>query len=168
MSLIGGRPLIVALALLASTAGAQAVRIGAPAPDIDLPALAGGRVQLSKLHGHPVVVSFWATWCPPCRAEFPELVRAHVTHSPTGLYVLGVNGRDQELRTKDVQKFVDEFHVPFPVALDERGRSRRAFQIVGLPTTIFIDSGGVVRVIHFGPISAQELDRGIAVILPPR
>jgi cytochrome c biogenesis protein CcmG, thiol:disulfide interchange protein DsbE len=161
------RAVVVALVLAASAASAQAVRPGAPAPEIDLPALAGGRVQLSTLRGHPVVVSFWSTWCPPCRTEFPELVRAQRTHGPAGLYVLGVNGRDQELRTKDVQKFVAEFSVPFPIALDQRGRARRAYQIFGLPTTLFIDSGGVVRRIHRGPISGPELDRGIAEILPP-
>ena len=158
----------VALALAASTAAAQPVRQGAPAPEIDLPTLTGGRIQLSKMRGHPVVVSFWGSWCPPCRTEFPELVRLHETHAAAGLFVLGVNGRDQERNTKDVQKFVDEFAVPFPVALDERGRSRRTFRLVGLPTTIFIDSAGVMQRIHMGPISREELDRGVATIFPPR
>ena len=66
---------------------------------------------------------------------------------------------------KSVQKFVDEFSVTFQVALDQRGRARRAFLIQGLPTTVFIDSGGVVRTVHRGPISRQELDRGLASIL---
>jgi thiol-disulfide isomerase/thioredoxin len=154
--------------LAASVASAQRARPGAPSPEIDLPTLAGGRVQLSKLRGHPVVVSFWGTWCPPCRDEFPELVRAYRTHEPEGLYVLGVNGRDQELSTKAVQKFVDEFSVPFPVALDKRGRTGREFGIIALPTTIFIDSGGVVRRVHFGPIGRAALDSGVAMILPPR
>ena len=162
------REVMVALALMASAVGAQPVRSGALAPEIDLPTLAGGRVQLSKLRGHPVVVSFWGTWCPPCREEFPELIRAHMTHSGAGVHVLGVNGRDQELSTKKVQQFVDEFSVPFPVALDQRGRARRAYLITGLPTTVFIDSAGVVQRVHRGPISREELDRGIAAILAPR
>jgi thiol-disulfide isomerase/thioredoxin len=120
------------------------------------------------MRGHPVVVSFWGTWCPPCRVEFPELVRAYQMHSAAGLIVLGVNGRDQEFSTKDVTKFVNEFLVPFEIALDERGRSRQTFLIVGLPTTVFIDSGGVVREIHRGPISLEQLNNGIATILPPR
>lgn len=156
----------VALALAASTASAQYVKLGAPAPEIDLPSLSGGRVQLSKLRGHPVVLSYWNTWCPPCRTEFPELVRASQTHGPAGLVVLGVDGRDQEYSTKDVNKFVKEFSVPFEIALDERGRSRQTFLIIGLPTTIFIDSGGVVRGVHVGPISREGLDSGIATILP--
>src|SRR5688572_9652909 len=97
------RAVAAALVLAAPVLGAQPVRVGAPAPEIDLPALTGGRVQLSKLRGHPVVVSFWATWFPSCRIEFPELVRLHETHGPAGLRVVGVNGRDQESSTKKVQ-----------------------------------------------------------------
>jgi cytochrome c biogenesis protein CcmG, thiol:disulfide interchange protein DsbE len=156
---------VLALAL-AAPASAQRVRVGGPAPEIDLPALGGGRVQLSKLRGHPVVVSFWTTWCPSCRTEFPDLVRAQQTHGPAGLKIVGVNGRNQELSTKDVQKFVDEFSLPFPVALDQRGRALQAFRILGLPTMVFVDSGGVIRQIHRGPISHEDLDRAIAAILP--
>jgi thiol-disulfide isomerase/thioredoxin len=159
------RMAVVALVLSASASGAQPVSPGARAPEIDLPTLTGGRVQLSKLRGHPVVVSFWGTWCPPCRDEFPELVKASLAHGASGLQVVAVNGRDQETSDKNVQKFVDEFSVTFQVALDQRGRARRAFLIQGLPTTVFIDSGGVVRGVHRGPISREELDRGLASIL---
>ncbi len=158
----------VLLALAAPPATAQLARAGAPAPEIDLPALDGGRVLLSALRGHPVVVSFWGTWCPPCRSEFPELVRAHQTYGPAGVRVIGVNGRDQELRTKDVQQFVNEFAVTFPIALDARGRSRRTYGLIGLPTTVFIDSGGVVRRVHIGPIDRDGLNTGIAAITTPR
>ena len=160
------RFVVLSLALVASTASAQSVKVGAPAPEIDLPGLSGGRVQLSKMRGHPVVLSFWSTWCPPCRGEFPELVAAYLKHNAAGLVVLGINGRDQEYRTNDVKKFVKEFSVPFEIALDERGRSRKTFLIVGLPTTVFIDSAGVVRGVHADPISRAELDSGIAMILP--
>ena len=162
------RRLAAALTLAASAAGAQPVRQGAPAPEIDLPLLGGGRVQLSRLRGRPVVVTFWNTWCLPCLTEFPELVRAHREYGAVGLYVLGVNERDQELSTKDVQKFVDRLSVPFDVALDKRGRSRQTFLIVGMPTTVFVDSAGIVQLVHRGPINREQLDRGIATILPPR
>jgi peroxiredoxin len=159
--------LAVLVVSVASAGGAQPAP-GARAPEIDLPTLAGGRVKLSTLRGQPVVVTFWGTYCPPCRVEFPELVRAQRTYGPAGLYVLGVNGRDQEYSTKDVQRFVDQFAVPFTIALDTRGRSRTAYRIIGLPTTVFVDTAGVVRRIHFGPIDGEALDRGIATILPGR
>jgi len=152
--------------IAASVAQAQPVKYGRKPPEIDLPTLIGGRVKLSKLQGKPVVVSFWGTWCPPCRAEFPELVKLHVKHSQAGLYVLAVNGRDQERNLKDVQRFVDFFSVPFTVALDKRGSVRRAYRIEGQPTTVFIDTSGVVRRVHTGLITRDELDQGIALILP--
>lgn len=154
-------------ALGASTLEAQPAKIGKRAPQIDLPTLTGGRVELSKMRGHPVVVSFWGTWCPPCRDEFPELIKAQAKHANAGLYVIGVNGRDQERSTKDVQRFVELFPVSFTIALDKRGSVRRVYRIEAQPTTVFIDSDGVVRKVHTGRISGEELEEGIALILPP-
>jgi len=157
---------LLTLLLSPVAASAQEIAKGTPAPEIDLPTLAGGRVKLSALRGHPVVVTFWGTWCPPCRVEFPELVAAHRKYREAGLEVLAVNQRDQELRTSDVQSFVKEFSVEFTVALDERGRSRRTFRLIGLPTTIFIDSAGIIEQVHMGPINRNDLAQGLSMILP--
>lgn len=150
-----------------STAEAQVVQPGKRAPEIDLTTLSGGRIELSKLRGNPVIVSFWGTWCPPCRKEFPELVRVQAKYAARGLYVVAVNGRDQERSTKEVQQFVDAFAVSFPIALDRRGSVRRAYRIRGQPATIFIDGSGVIRKVHTGWIDPEELDSGIELILPP-
>ena len=157
---------LLSLLLSPVAATAQEIAKGKAAPEIDLPTLEGGRVKLSALRGHPVVVSFWGTWCPPCRIEFPALVAAHRKYHEAGLEVLAVNQRDQELHTSDVQAFVKEFSVEFTVALDEHGRSRRAFRLIGLPTTIFIDSAGMIQQVHMGPINQNELDQGLSLILP--
>ena len=156
------------LALPAAAAGAQEIAPGVSAPEIDLPTLDGGRVKLSALRGHAVVVTFWGTWCPPCKAEFPELVAAHRKYREAGLEVLAVNQRDQELRTSDVEAFVKEYGVEFSVALDARGRSRRSYRLIALPTTVFIDTAGIIQSVHMGPISAVELGRGLAAILPSK
>jgi cytochrome c biogenesis protein CcmG, thiol:disulfide interchange protein DsbE len=162
---------ILALAIGASAADAQSLKVGARAPEIDLPAIAGGRVKLSTLRGHPVVVTFWQTWCPSCRTEFPELISAYRAHVAAGLEVIAINDPSQEHSsgdgTKHVRQFVDEFSVPFAVTLDKRGRARDAYGILTLPTTLFVDSAGVVQAINRGPTSREELERGIASILPP-
>jgi len=163
-----GFVLLGALSLPAPNATAQKVGRGATAPEIDLPTLTGGRVKLSALKGHPVVVTFWGTWCPPCRDEFPELVAMQKQHRDAGLVVLAVNQRDQELTTKAVQDFVHEYGVDFPVALDSRGHTRRTFRLVGLPTLVFIDTAGVIQGVHPGPASRAEMDNGLAAILPAR
>ena len=160
----------VMLALAASAAGAQSVKAGARAPEIDLPVLTGGRVKLAALRGHPVVVAFWQTWCPSCRSEFPELIKANAAYAAAGLVVVGINDPMQEHSggdgAKHVKLFVDELAVPFQIALDKNGRTRDRFGILTLPTTVFIDADGVVRTINRGPTSRDELERGLATILP--
>ncbi len=151
---------------LPAAAGAQEIKAGTLAPEIDLPRLQGGKIKLSTLRGHPVVVTFWGTWCPPCREEFPELGAAYRKYRENGLEVLAVNQFDQELSTKDVQAFVKEYSVEFTVALDSRGKSRRSFRLIALPTTVFIDAAGIIQQVHSGPINRAELARGLATILP--
>ena len=162
-----GRALIL-LAVLAPRAGlAQVPEVGRPAPDFGLAALQGGDVHLSQLRGRPVLINFWASWCGPCRTEMPEIVAAHAAHRAAGLEVLAVNLTDQE-RRKDVRRFVAEMSMVFPVLLDERGRVRRAYLLRGVPTTVFVDTAGVVRVIHPGPLTSEALAEGLSAILPAR
>jgi thiol-disulfide isomerase/thioredoxin len=156
-------PLLLALALTVSDADAQ-IRAGMVAPDIDLKTLSGARFQLSALKGHPVVMTFWGSWCPPCREEFPELAEAFRKYHAGGLEVVAVNQRDQELSTAAVEKFVAEFSAPFTIVLDDKGRSRRAYRLIGLPTTVFIDTAGVITRVVSGPITREQLSTGLTTI----
>jgi peroxiredoxin len=168
-SLIGA--LLAALSIpfgFPGTVGAQEIQPGKPAPEIDLPRLEGGQIKLSSLRGRPVVLSFWGTWCPPCKVEFPELVAAHRKYREAGLEVIAVNQRDQEIRTSDVEAFVKEHKVEFIVAMDQRGKSRRSYRLIGLPTTVFIDAAGIIRQVTSGPIAPSQLARGLATILPSK
>lgn len=147
---------------------AQELKPGMAAPDFDFPTLDGGRIRLSTLRGRPVIVTFWGTWCPPCREEFPLLTALYKEHSETGLAVVAVDQRDQEFSTADVSDFAKQTGVTFPVALDQRGRSRRTFRLIALPTTIMIDSAGVIREWLTGPMTRARLDRALASVLPDR
>ena len=143
-------------------------RVGQLSPDFKLKTLTGSTVSLSDLKGRPVVVYFWGTWCPPCRSEMPLLVAAAGADKEAGLEVLAVNGIDQELTRKDINKFVAEFRMPFPVLLDEKGKTRKLYGVIALPTFVFVGSDGLVRAVNSGPISPAVLDRKLAEILPPR
>ena len=157
--------LLAAVAMSPAVVSGQA-KVGSKAPDIDLPTLRGGaQMKLSALRGRPVVVTFWGTWCPPCREEFPRQVAAYKKHHANGLEIVAIDQRDQELSIKDVQAFADSYSVPFTVALDARGRSRRAYRLVGLPTTVFIDTSGTIVQMNPGPVSEDVLARGLALIV---
>jgi peroxiredoxin len=140
------------------------VKEGHPAPDFTLKTQAGDRVRLSDLRGQPVLVNFWASWCKPCEAEMPYIVAAYDSLRDRGLTVLAVNLSDQE-RSKDVRRFVDSFKLAFPVLLDEQGQVRELYELATVPTTVFVDSGGVVRRLVLGPLSPETLARGLTMIL---
>jgi thiol-disulfide isomerase/thioredoxin len=143
------------------------LRQGSVAPAFTLTTLAGSPANLSDYKGRPVLINFWASWCTPCRSEMPDIVAAYRAHQDTGLEVLAINLTDQE-GMKDVRKFAAEFQMPFPVLLDEKGRVRRLYALVGVPTSVFVGSDGVVRLVNPGPITDEALERGLAEILPAR
>ena len=95
----------------------------------------------------------------------PEIILAYEKAHEAGLEVVAINLTDQE-RKNDIRRFVDEFRLPFPVALDERGKGRRRCGLIGVPSTVFVDSSGVVRAVHSGPMTHESLDQDLATILP--
>lgn len=153
-------------ALAAAPLVAQAP--GDSAPAFTLKSLDGDPVSLAQFKGHPVVLNFWGTWCPPCRDEIPLLVEVYRANRDTGLVILAVNGRDQETSTRAVRKFAEEFQISFPVLLDESGKVRKRYRLVGLPTTVFVGADGIVRAVNIGPLTAAALQQHLAEIMAPR
>lgn len=146
-----------------------AIRLGAQSPGDTAPAfmlksLDGDSAGLADYRGHPIVINFWGTWCPPCRDEMPLLVAAYHTRGDSALVILAVDGRDQETSTRVVRQFVAEFQMPFPTLLDEHGKVRKLYRLRGYPTTVFIGADGVVRAVNIGPLSADALSKDLAEI----
>jgi len=133
-------------------------RQGFAAPDIDLERLDGERVSLSELRGQVVVLNFWASWCPPCRAEMPALQALHEQRGSQGVVVLAVNSTVQD-REQAARDFAAEYGLTFPIGLDRDGQATRLYRVRALPSTFFIDRGGVIRrVVVGGPLHASVLE----------
>ena len=118
-----------------------------PAPDFKLKTLDGEVLQLSSLRGRPVLLTFWASWCGPCRRELPELAELHAQFKDKGLVVLGVN--DEGKGT--ARKYVDKAGLPFTVIDDAGGKAHGLYHVRSIPTAFLIDrEGKVVRFLNGG------------------
>ena len=129
---------------------------GHPAPDFALKTLDGEIIRLSDYKGSPVVVNFWATWCGPCRAEFPDFQETWVDNADR-LVIIGINHTTAD-QASMVPDFVAEFGVTFPIVLDETGNTVDAYNVLGLPTTIFVDRNGVVQEVFTGPVNKAYIE----------
>lgn len=129
---------------------------GHPAPDFELQTLDGKTIRLSDYKGKPVLVNFWATWCGPCRAEFPDFQKAW-TDNADQLVIIGINNTTTDDKSQ-VPAFLDEYGITFPIVLDESGDTANAYNILGLPTSIFIDRNGVISEVFTGPLNKAYIE----------
>lgn len=129
---------------------------GHPAPAITLNNVDGQVVNLSDFHGRPVLINFWATWCPPCRAEMPDFQAIH-RELGDKVAIIAVNATAQD-EVANVQPFMDEFGITFPVLLDTTGQVMSNYNVRGLPTTIFVDSDGVVQEVFTGAVNKAYIE----------
>lgn len=128
------------------------LEVGNQAPDFELETLEGDSVKLSSLRGERVLVNFWASWCPPCRAEIPDLQEFH---EDTDINILAVNLTETEQSFDNVPKFVKNFGMEFPVLMDEESEVSTKYQIQPLPTSFMIDSDGIIQ---YKAIGAMNYD----------
>lgn len=125
---------------------------GHPAPEISLVSTTGQSVKLSDFKGQPVLINFWATWCTPCRLEIPYL-QAVYKDPGNELVILGVNATAQD--GGDINGFIRELGMTYPVLLDTDGQAFDAYQARGLPVSIFVDRNGLVHEVYRGLLTAS-------------
>jgi thiol-disulfide isomerase/thioredoxin len=116
-----------------------------PAPDFTLPGRDGKPVSLSQYRGQVVMVNFWASWCGPCRQEFPVLDQLYKKYKPMGFTLLGVN---VESETDLAQKFLAQTPASFPILFDRQNATSKLYGVSAMPTTLLVDRKGNVRWLH--------------------
>ncbi len=136
---------------------------GSVAVDFELPDLDGEEITLSDYRGSVVLINFWATWCPPCRAEIPDIEEAYQARRDEGFMVLGVS---VEQAPDHVESFVEAMGMSYPVLLDEAGVVSGTYRAPGLPISLFLDREGVIRIRHVGQLTSALLEQYLAELLP--
>jgi peroxiredoxin len=139
------------------------VTIDQPIPDFTLPTLTGETISTTDYRGKTLVLNFWASWCPPCRAEMPDLQALHDERATADdLVVLGVNFLAEDT-IEAATTFVDEFALTLPVVLGmPDGSVAQRYGVRGLPATFFIDRNGILRKTNLGPVFGNLLAEGVA------
>jgi cytochrome c biogenesis protein CcmG, thiol:disulfide interchange protein DsbE len=151
----------VVVAQLLVQRAAPPVPGGEPAPPLALADLAGAQVDLADLRGKVVAVNFWASWCPPCREELPELAEVWSEHRGRCFELLGVA---EESAREDVAKLARG--IPYPILLDERASALAAWRVPGYPRTFIVDAEGKVRRVFEGAVRKGQLEEAIRPLLP--
>ncbi len=137
--------------------------VGTPAPRLVGTTLDGTKFDLASLRGSPILLNFWASWCLPCRDEFPLLAAAEQRHSAAGLKIVGVLFKDD---AAPARAFVAQEKADWPTVADPDGTIAQPWDVLAPPQTYFIDRAGIVRDLQIGQFQdATQLDASLAAIL---
>jgi len=139
---------IVAIAAsLAVALPALAAPTGAPAPTFTLSSSGGSEVSLAQYKGQVVMINFWASWCGPCRQEFPLLESIYKKYGRMGFTLIGVN---VEPDSKAANDWLKQTPVSFPILYDKDSKVSKLYDVAGMPSTVLIDRSGKLRMLHRG------------------
>lgn len=134
-----------------------------PAPQLTLKDIEGRTLRLSDYKGKVVLLNFWATWCAPCRAEMPDLIKWQREYKSRGLQIIGVAYPPDELA--EVRQFIKRIKVNYPVALGSKETKLQFDKGETLPLTVVIDRQGKINEIIQGVIFPEEFDQKIKPLL---
>ncbi|MGB8907243.1 MAG: TlpA disulfide reductase family protein [Candidatus Cybelea sp.] len=139
--------------------------VGEAAPLYSLRDDRGAVVSLDRYRGHVVVMNLWASWCPPCRAEMPDLQRLANAYARSGLAVVGVNEGESPERAR---AFADSLGIHFPIWIDIGQQYGRAYAALGLPTTVIVDRRGAVVHGYDGALTFAQMESAVEPLVRTR
>lgn len=140
----------------------EGIENGDLAPDFELTTSDGRQAKLSDYRGRKVILNFWATWCPPCKAEIPELEKFYSEFKDKNTVILGVDMTQNEKSPESVSIFAGTNKITYPVLLDKDGAVNQTYQVSAIPTSYIIDEKGVIRNKLFGPMDYETMKNIIA------
>lgn len=135
----------------------SSLREGAEAPDFELTTLDGKPVKLSDYRGKKVILNFWATWCPPCKAEMPHMQNFYEENKDQNVEILAVNLTNMDKGRDDIEAFVKEYGLTFPIPLDEEGNAGTTYQAFTIPTSYILDEKGIITKKIVGPMDENMM-----------
>lgn len=135
----------------------EGVTEGSAAPDFELMTLDGEKMSLSSLRGKKVILNFWATWCPPCRSEMPDMQKIQDKYDGE-VVIAAVNLTSSEKSIDAVKSFVDELGLSFPVLIDEKGKINNQFEVISYPTSYYVDENGVITTKFVGAMTYEQME----------
>ncbi len=136
------------------------------APGFELQDVAGNIVNIDNYRGRWIILNFWATWCPPCRAEIPGLIKFYNSSDKEKIVLLGINASRTEKPDGNLNSYIEDFMqkngMTFPVLLDIRGSVSSAYGATSIPTTVVISPRGIVTKIKTGVVDSSWLKSAVA------
>ena len=136
-----------------------APEVGRPAPDFTLTDLEGNSVTLSDFRGKVVFINFWATWCPPCRAEMPDMEAIYQEYKSKDVVVIGVDLLEDE---NEVRQYVQQGGFSWTFVIDTTGAVATNYGITAIPTSLFLDKEGVIRAVSIGAMTKRAMESKLA------
>ena len=133
-----------------------AAALGYSAPDFTLTDFDGNVVSLSDFKGRPVLLNFWATWCPPCRKEMPDLQAFHEAYGDQ-ITILGINWNDD---LEKATESLDQWEITYSNLIDERGKTFVQYRLTAVPVSFWIDEEGIIRAAWRGAMSQKDMIDG--------
>jgi peroxiredoxin len=137
-------------------------RVQFPVPQLTLTDLRGMRTSLNDYRGRVVLINNWATWCPPCRAEMPELQAYYAAHSKGSFVLIAIESGDPASQVAD---FVHQYGLTFPIWLDPGLTAVAIFNYWGLPSSYLIDPDGTIQLAWLGQVNRPTLEKYVTPLL---
>jgi peroxiredoxin len=153
----------IVLAVFLFTACAAQPEKKEKAPNFSLQTQNGKVIELSKLKGKVVLVNFWATWCPPCRAEIPDFIEVYNTYKSKGFEIVGI-ALDEDGWSK-VAPYIEKVKINYPIVLGSAKVVQQYGGIEAIPTTFIVDKNGYVVASQVGVVSKELLEQKLKSLL---